>query len=480
MNFLDALKRKNTIENTKGGEYFASTYDANLDLFSGIARYQDSEEMINKFKKALNEDQTLALANLLYILDIREGKGERLIFKTLFRYLCQNEKEMALLVLPKISKLGRWDYILEGIDTLIDEEVVRLIKDQIEIDKTADKPSLLAKWLPSHRTHNVRNEMATILIKKLKITEKEYRKTLTDIRKKLRLIENNLSKKEYKTINFETIPTKAMLKYREAFNRNCEERYQEYLNQVASGEKKINTTGLYCYEIVRDIYFGKAGNNKQLYDVMWNNQKDFLNGYNKNILVMADTSGSMTGYGCIPYANSIGLAIYIAERNNGIFKNHFITFSDRPKIQEITGNSIIDKINSMGCEIANTNVDGAFNLLLNTADENNIGKEEMPSHIIIISDMEFDRGVYSPTGTNFDGWKKAFKEKGYDMPKIIFWNVACNINGMPSTKYDNDVALISGFSPVLLENLLTPENFSPIEVMQKALDKYVKILQEGE
>ena len=264
MKFLDALKRKNTIENTKGGEYFASTYDANLDLFSGIARYQDSEEMINKFKKALNEDQTLALANLLYILDIREGKGERLIFKTLFRYLCQNEKEMALLVLPKISELGRWDYILEGIDTLIDEEVVKLIKDQIEIDKTADKPSLLAKWLPSHRTHNVRKEMATILIKKLDITEKEYRKTLADIRKRLRLIENNLSKKEYETINFEAVPTKAMLKYRNSFNRNCEEKYQEYLNQVASSEKKINTAGLYCYEIVRDIYFGKSNEDRQI------------------------------------------------------------------------------------------------------------------------------------------------------------------------------------------------------------------------
>lgn len=480
MNFLDALKQNNTKENTKGGKYFDSTYNANLDLFSGIGMYQDSEDVINKFKKALSENKTLALANLLYSLDVREGKGTRQNFKTMFKYLCQNKKEMALAILPHIPELGRWDYILEGIDTLIDEEVINLIKEQLEKDKKSDNSSLLAKWLPSHRTHNVKNEMAVTLMRKLDIKEKEYRKTLTTLREKLRLVENNLRKKDYKNIDFETVPTKAMLKYREAFNRNCKDKYQEYLNQVVSGEKKINTTGLYCYEIIKKVYNDEQEKHKKLYDTMWENQKDFLNGYDKNILVMADTSGSMTWSDCIPLANSIGLAIYIAERNKGIFKNHFITFSDKPKIQEIKGDSIVDKVKSMGIEVANTNIDKAFKLLLNTAEKNNIEQEEMPSHIIIISDMEFDVGVYSKKGTNFSGWKNAFEEKGYDLPKIIFWNVAGNINGMPATKFDQDVAMISGFSPVLLENLLTPENISPIKVMGRTLDKYKKMLQDAE
>ena len=156
MSFLEKLKQNSTIENTKGSQYYASTYDANLDIFTGISRYNDTDEIINKFKKALVEDKTLALANLLYILDIREGKGERLLFKTIFRYLCLNEKEFALIILPKISKFGRWDYILEGLDTLIDTEVISLIKKQLEIDKSSETPSLLAKWLPSHRTHGVK------------------------------------------------------------------------------------------------------------------------------------------------------------------------------------------------------------------------------------------------------------------------------------------------------------------------------------
>ena len=402
MSFLDKLKRNSTIENTKGSRYYASTYDANLDIFTGISRYNDTDEIINKFKKALAEDKTLALANLLYILDIRGGKGERLLFKTIFRYLCQNEKDLALIVLPKISEFGRWDYILEGLDTSIDTEVISLIKTQIENDKNSETPSLLAKWLPSHRTHGVKNDIAKLLIKKLNITEEEYRKTLTALRKKLNLIENNLTKRDYSSIDFEKVPTKAMLKYRESFNRNCNEKYAQYLADVQNGTKKINTSGLFCYEIVRNILL-RLPVDASLFDVMWNNQKDFLNGYNKNLMVVADTSGSMEQYDCLPLSNAVGLAIYIAERNKGAFKNHFITFSENPKLQEVVGKDILDKVHNVECEVANTDIDKVFELLLNTAEKNNSKQDEMPSHLIIISDMEFDQGVYSKHGTNFEG-----------------------------------------------------------------------------
>ena len=475
MSLLNALKNNNTVPNTKDGQYYNTSWNANLDIFAEISRYQDTDEIIRKYKLALNENEALALANLLYILDIRNGKGERLLFKTIFYYLCQNEKDLALKVLPFISELGRWDYILEGIDTKIDSEVVSLIKNQLEKDKESDTPSLLVKWLPTHRTHNVSNEMAKKLIKKLDITEEIYRKTLTAIRKKLNLVETKLTNKKYDEVDFEKVPTKAMLKYRQAFSEHCKDAYDLYLEQVKNGAKKINTTGLYCYEIIRNIIFGNIKDEKLL-DNMWNNQKDILNGYNKNILVMADTSGSMTAYGCIPYANSLGLATYIAERNNGIFKNHFINFSENPKLQEIKGNTIVEKINNFECIIANTDIDKAFELVLNTAKENNIGKEEMPSHIIIISDMEFDSGIYSRTGTNFNGWKTAYKDSGYEMPKIIFWNVACNTMGFPTTKFENDVIMISGFSPAVLNNLLNMEKFTPTDAMLSTLEKYLTLL----
>lgn len=477
MSYLDELKRSTTVENTKGGKYYSTTYNANLDLFAGISRYSDTDEIIEKFKNAIEEDKILALANLMYILDIRGGKGERLLFKTMFKYLCQNEKEMALIILPKISEYGRWDYILEGLDTKIDKEVVELIKKQIEEDKKSENPSLLAKWLPSHRTHNRKNETAKKLFKKLGITEEEYRKTLTELRKKLNLVENNLSKKDYKTIDFEKVPAKAMLKYKVSFNKHCSKNYQKYLDDVYSGKKKINTTGLYCYEIVRDILLHLPVDEK-LYDNMWNNQKDFLNGYDKNIMVVADVSGSMEDYNCLPLANSVGLALYIAERNDGIFKNHFLTFSDNPQMHKVCGKTICDKVKNIKYEVASTDIDKVFKLLLDVACENKISQDEMPSHLILISDMEFDSGVYSKEGTNFAGWKKAFEEKNYKLPKIIFWNVAGNTMGMPATMFENDVAMVSGFSTAILDNLLTLENVTPEKVMLSTLKKYTDIISK--
>ena len=270
-----------------------------------------------------------------------------------------------------------------------------------------------------------------------------------------------------------------MLKYKECSKRNCNEKYIEYLRAVEKGEKKINTTGLYCYEIVRNIILGLPVDRKLL-NAMWENQKDILNGYDKNIMVIADTSGSMEYPSVLPLSNSIGLAIYIAERNNGIFKNNFITFSENPQMVKIIGKDIVDKVNSFECEIANTDIDKVFELLLKTAVQNRTKQEELPSHLIIISDMEFDEGVNSKNGTNFEGWKKSFEEEGYKLPKIIFWNVAANTMGVPVTKYDNDVIMVSGFSTAILENIITLENYTPIDIMLDTLKKYIKILQEEE
>ena len=477
MSLLDELKRNNTISNTKGGRYYSTTYNANLDIFSGISRFNPTDEIITKFKNALNEDKELALANLLYLLDIREGKGERLLFKTLFRYLCQNERELALKILPFIPEYGRWDYVLEGIDTLIDKEVVDLIKKQLDEDKKSSTPSLLAKWLPSAKTHDVRSIMAFKLRNKLGLKEKEYRLLLTEIRSKLNLIEKNLTNRDYKSIDFEKVPTKAMLKYRNSFSRNCHEEYFNYLKAVKTGTKKINTKGLFAYEIVRNILYGTYESEKELYDVMWNNQKDILGNCKSNILVMADTSGSMTIHNHIPLANAIGLAIYVAERNTGTFKNHFITFSSEPTLQEIKGSNIVEKVENIKPIISNTDIDKAFELLIETASQNNISKEEMPEFIVIISDMEFDIGVYSKNGTNFSGWKQIFKEKGYELPKIIFWNVASDTLGVPTTKFEQDVAMISGFSINVLENLFNIESYSPVKIMLETLEKYRILLQ---
>jgi len=475
MNLLEGMKKNSTITNTKGSAYYATTFDSNLDVFTMVSRYNSDEELIRLFNNALNENEEIALANLLYVLDIRGGKGERRIFKTIFKDLCINHTSSALRVLPFISELGRYDYILVGLDTPIEKEVISLIKKQLEIDMESNNPSLLAKWLPSHRTHNINNEVAKKIMKSLKMTEKEYRQMLSQLRKKLNIVEKNLTEKTYENIEFSKVPTKAMLKYTNAYMKRMPQEYSEYKNKVKNGELKINTSGLFAYEIVKKILW--ESNDDELYDLMWNNQKDVLKGCNTNVLVMADTSGSMTCYGAIPYATSIGLALYTAERNTGIFKNHFITFSDKPYLCEIKGETIKDKVSNIPSIVANTDIDASFKLILKTAKENKLNQEDLPSHLLIISDMEFDRGVYSENGTNFDGWKQAFKKEGYKLPVIIFWNVAGNTKGVPATKFDNDVAMISGFSTNILENLLTLESYTPTNIMLEKLAIYLEMLK---
>lgn len=476
MNLLEGMKKNSTITNTKGSEYYITTYDSNLDVFTMLSRYNSDEELIRLFNNALNENEEIALANLLYILDIRGGKGERRIFKTIFKDLCINHPSSALRVLPFISELGRYDYILVGIDTPIEKEVISLIKTQLEIDMDSDNPSLLAKWLPSHRTHKVNSKIAKKIMIGLNINEKEYRRILSQLRNKLNIVEKNLTEKKYENIDFSKVPTKAMIKYTNAYMKRMPSKYSEYKKSVKMGESKINTEGLFAYEIVKKLLLEEKTDD-ELYDLMWNNQKDVLKGCETNVLVMADTSSSMTCYGGIPYATSIGLALYTAERNTGIFKNHFITFSDNPYLCEIKGKTIKDKISNIPSIVANTDIDKAFELILKTAKEQKLPQEELPSHLLIISDMEFDRGVYSKNGTNFDGWKQAFNLEGYKLPIIIFWNVAGSTKGIPATKFDNDVAIISGFSTNILENLLTLENYTPTNIMLEKLAIYLEMLK---
>lgn len=476
MNLAEQLKQQCTIENSKGGQYYATTYNANLDFYSSLSRFNKTNSINLKFANALNENKLIALANLLYTLDIREGKGERRIFKTAFKYLCLNDFDSAKIIIPFIGQLGRYDYLLEGLHTPAEEDVVRYISKTIEKDLSCDNPSLLAKWLPSHKNGNKTNQESKYLMKQLGITEEKYRKILSSLRKKINIVESKLTNKEYDAINYEQVPSKAMLKYKKAFKRNDAEAYNEYLGSVKKGEKKINTKGLFAYEIVKEVW-SKGKKDETLLDMLWENQKDVLKGLTKNVLVVADTSGSMTCCNRIPLASSIGLAIYTAERNSGLFKDMFITFSSRPSLQLVQGKTICDKVKNIRTIIDSTDIDKVFQLILDTMEKGKGTQEDLPSHILIISDMEFDYGVYSDGGTNFQGWKKIFEEKGYQLPKIIFWNVAAYTNGCPVTKYDNDVIMVSGFSKNLLENMFDLENYKPEEYMLNTLQKYIDMLK---
>ena len=311
------------------------------------------------------------------------------------------------------------------------------------------------------------------LAKKLGMSEKEYRKTLSDLRRYLKVVEVNLTARDYEGINYEEVPSLAMNKYRNAFLRNDEESFREYLSQVEKGEAKINASVLYPYDIVEKYLYHVPGLDPVL-EEQWKALPEYVEKENR-FLIMADVSGSMYGR---PMATSVGLAIYFASRNKGPFANNFMTFSSAPKLVEVKGETLLEQIKFVTRAEwgMNTNLEAAFILLLHTAVKYNTPKEEMPESIIVITDMEIDRCT-DPNWTFYDQMKEAFEKNGYEMPNIVFWNVDSRNNTYHASFDRKGVQLASGQSPVVFESLVKGVNLTPYDYMLSVLntERYERI-----
>lgn len=490
MNFEKILEKELNYTRTENGALtHKSTLSKNLDFFASSNR-----KIWNEFdfkclvNNALYEDLEMGVLNILHTLNIRGGKGERDSFKTAFKELINYDKEMSIKVLKAIPKLGRYDYLLEAMDTPIEKEMISIIKNEIVENTNGNKITLLAKWLPSLRTHKKNNEKAYKLAKLLGHTPKQYRKRLKELRSKLNIIETKLTNKD-NDIDFSKVPSKAHLKYISLFlNRDkiYYKKYDEYKEKLRNGtnETSINMNNLFMDEIIHKldvdaswdrIYVGEKNKEKiEMVDLMWKNQ-DKIQGFdNENILVVADTSGSMNGK---PIETALALAIYFSENNSGCFKNKFITFSNEPEFHNFEdGLTLSQKLKGIKSIVANTDIDKVFDLILKTAIKNDVRQDELPKKILIVSDMQFDCGTNGEK-TNFESWKNKFNENNYDLPQIIFWNVADNTRVFPVTKNNNGVILISGYNKQIIKELSKIEEFNPIEMMQQTLMQYKKYIK---
>lgn len=437
---------------------FKSTESKVLDLFSmgGALRNREPEEIEKMLSQALAEDKLLAIKCLFYLRDVRGGQGERRTFREALKILTRHYPEEASKLVPLIPEYGRWDdlFYIDGL------EIDSFLKVQIMKDCTSEMPSLLAKWMPSENAGNKSKLLARKLRKYLNLSSKTYRIMLTNIRHKLNLVETKMSNKAWFSIEYDKIPSKSSLNYRKAFVRNDAERYKSFLDSVEKGKAKINTATLFPYEIVRQA---RVENNQTL-DILWKNLPDYTRGNEKGIVV-ADVSGSMQG---LPMDISVSLAMYFAERNEGVFKNKFITFSGNPELQEVKGNNLNQKIFNLERSHweMNTNLQAVFDLILSTAVANKVPQSELPSNIYIISDMEFDECAEDTT--NFEAIKIKYEASEYEMPTLIFWNVNSVQNNVPATQDEKGVTLVSGTSPTIFKMVMAKA--TPYEFMTKILN----------
>lgn len=471
LNYLKAESNMTLTEN--GAATYESTASYCLDLFAtiGAVRNENEDEITKRFIKAFAEDRDTAMKILFYARDIRGGLGERRVFRVLINWLARCETDSMRKNISYIPEYGRYDDLMALFGTPCEKDALELIKKQLEADMKSDTDvSLLAKWLPSVNTSNPSAVAAGKYIARyLGMSDKQYRRTLADLRRKIGIIENNLREKDY-TFDYSKQPSKAMFKYRNAFIRNDCERYFEFLEQVKSGITSIHTDTLMPYDIISSCFDEISKEERETIDITWNSLKDYCN--DENALAVIDGSGSMyIEINPMPIAVALSLGIYFAERNKGVFKNHFITFSMTPKLVEIMGSDIVEKVRYCAefNEIANTNLQAVFELILNTALKYSVPQEEMPKKLYIISDMEFDICVSNGNMTNFEKAKQSFENCGYSLPEVVFWNVASRNVQQPVKRNQQGAALVSGCTPRLFSMITEGGIISPYIIMKEII-----------
>ena len=495
---LESLKQETNFTYTENGATtLASSTSHCVDLFAtiGALRYADDNEIIIRFRRAFVENPDVAIKILFFARDVRGGLGERKVFRVILSWLCNNRPETVIKNAEYIAEFGRFDDLLSLFYTPCEAVAIEIIKNQLQkdVENAENKKdiSLLAKWLPSVNASSFETvKLGKYIAKQLNMSEKEYRKTLAHLRSYLEIIENNLRTKDY-TFDYSEQPSKAMLKYSMAFMRNDNDRYREFLSKVSRGETKLNTSTLYPYELVarcieklrydenRNVCSAVSSEMRESINTTWEALEDFASA--ENALAVVDTSGSMFNSLSNPKPATVALSlgIYLAEKNNGAFKNHFITFSEKPQLIELKGEKFVDKLDYIltFIEVANTDIEAVYNLILDAAVKNNVPQDEMPSKLYIISDMEFDQCAENASLTNFQNAKQKYEKAGYKLPEIIFWNVQSRNRQQPVTKNEQGVALVSGCTPRLFSMVLsgeyTPEKFM-LEVISN--ERYEKIV----
>lgn len=482
MNFSEVMREESKWTKTENGADAKNTTDsALLDMFAtiGSMRTRSDDEIIQKFELAFQEDPIGAMRCLFYARDIRGGLGERRVFRVLLPYIARKHFHELNANLELIPEYGRWDDFYSLIDTPIEEQVWSIISECLNSDK-ADmeqrKPcSLLAKWLKKAdaSSPNTR-KLGIYTAKKLGMSVYDYKRLCVKLRRYIDVVEQRMSANEWDSINYPTVPSRAMMNYRNAFARHDEERFNKYLNKVQSGEQKINSATLYPYDIVEKILYGHEDN--KVMEVQWDNLPNYVDD-NVNAVVIADVSGSMSWNGGRPLATSIGLAMYFAERNKGAYHNLFMTFSGNPQFVEIKGKTISEKIEfiSRADWGNNTNLEKALMRILNVAIENHCSQEEMPKSLIIISDMEIDEADGQNHRENFyDYLSRVYEEHGYKIPNVVFWNVDSRHDVFLADKNRKGVQLVSGQSASTFKNLIGCVDKTPVEMMYEVLnsDRY--------
>ncbi|GEM_PF-116275 len=482
--FVRSLARKAAMENTilsaNGAVEFASSGSKLVDFNARATEFRNaSEQTISEAALQAYSEEPVDFVKLVFQTgDVRGGKGERHAFNACMDWLVANHPHIANELLELIPEYTRWDHLVRlclSDNKMVSEHATQIVVSQFCADLKAVsaasegstvKISLLAKWMPSLQTKKeVDRCLVRHLLRRLSMQEREYRKALSMLRSHLNVIERALSAKDYEAVDMEKMSSKQQLRYSSLLRRVMEERRHEYIQAVIRGEKKMNASVINPIDIMHEYCGGRwlgYGNGVTLnedWEMLWSLIPDMMS-ENGNTLVVRDGSGSMfspigPGSSATMIEAATALAIYCSEHQTGAFKDTFITFSNTPQIVNLSKcNTLADKINLLFDydECSNTDIEATFALILNTALENNLSQDEIPSYLMILSDMEFDMargaGFRGTDNRNvlFARIRRRWKAAGYEMPTLVFWQLNGKRTIYPEIDPNNGIVFLSGFS----------------------------------
>jgi hypothetical protein len=464
---INALSQEgNKAFTLNGMPSFVKNEDPLVTLFfeMGALRGQ-SESLIRLFGDALVQEPAWTRKALLHLRDIRSGMGERQSYRTLIeRFLPHWTEDQIYALMYLTVKYGRWDDLTTFLTSPYAREAACYWMNAV---KAGDK--LAAKWAP--REKSSRKDVAKVLRAAARLNAKEYRHLLT---RNTDVVETKMSFKEWDDIDFSKVPSVAMARYGNAFRRHAPTRFMEYLDRVQRGTEKMNAEAVFPHDVVRSVNYG----DEVAADAQWRSLPDFVGDF--SFLPVVDVSGSM---GTRVSGNiraidvSIGLGLYLSERNKSVFKDRFITFSGTPGWFQLGSfMTFLEKIEAtMGAPWGlSTDIRKVFELILDVAVSNRVPQEEMPNAILILSDMQFNQCTTDPHKSFMPMVREMYERAGYKTPTLIFWNLVSYGANFPVEVNESGVVLVSGFSPAILKGLLKGDvsKVTPRSIVEETLQRY--------
>lgn len=472
------------IRTKEGAAAFEHSLNHALEFFSKAGSqftkkrsyYDDGsdETALSLFQKSWIVDKALTMRLLLWLRDCRGGAGNRSATRDILHWLAKHDPQWILANIGWLPLVGRWDDLMSLFGTELESSAAQLWAGAI-----ASNDVLAAKW--ADRSYRP-------LQKAMKKNEAELRKLLSRIRKE-HIVEFKMCAADWEKITYEHVPSVAMARYTKAFGRHDEERFQAYKEALAAGKTTVKASVLFPHDCIRTVKHGDVG----IADAQFEALPNYMEGTNEKIIVLSDTSGSMSAVvaGSIQAMDiSQGLALYCSSKipKDSPFYKRFIGFESESKFKVWEGMTFSQAVRNRDVfdgACGATRIDKALDLILKTAVFYKLTNERMPTMLLIVSDMQFHQGAGTGFSYGYTETKKAedralteieaclqkWDKAGYKRPKVVYWNTSAYA-GSQATADDKNVAMVSGFSPSVLKALLSGEDFTPLAVMMRALEKY--------